>query len=272
MIERTRKGILGFAESIGDGMLGAVREARSLLWVGARTYQFAFSSPRGRKKGEVVRQMFEVGNKSVIFVTATMGFLGMIMVFQSCIQAQRIIGNLDLIGAIFAQLLIRDFGPSICALMVATRVGSGIAAEIGSMVVTDQVDALRMCGADPVNYLIVPRFLATTIMMVVLAIYAVFVAHMAGMVTAHFGFNVAISTYLQVHLVQSSDVLTGLTKAFTYGMTIPIISGWCGLTTSGGSEGVGWATTKAVVSTSFAVIILNLVISSGAYLLTGIGQ
>lgn len=272
MIERTRKGFVGLAEGIGGAMMGAVAEARSLLWVAGRTYRFALSRPRGRKAGEVARQMFQVGNKSVIFVTATMGFLGMIMVFQSCIQAQRIIGNLDLIGPIFLQLLIRDFGPSICALMVATRVGSGIAAEVGSMVVTDQVDALRMCGADPVNYLIVPRFLATTFMMIVLAIYAVFIAHMAGMMTAHFGFKVAFSTYLQVHLVESSDVMTGLAKALSYGMSIPIISGWCGLTTSGGSEGVGWATTKAVVSTSFAVIVLNLVISSIAYLLTGIGQ
>jgi phospholipid/cholesterol/gamma-HCH transport system permease protein len=269
MFSALQQRFVGLAASVGGGILAGVQEVRSLLWVAGRTYAFAFRDPKSRKKGEVGRQMFLVGNKSVLFVTATMGFLGMIMVYQSCLQAQRIIGNLDLIGPIFLQLLIRDFGPSICALMVATRVGSGIAAEIGSMVVTDQVDALRMCGADPVNYLIVPRFLATTVMMLVLAIWAVLVSHMAGMMTAHFGFKVAFETYLQIHLVTASDVATGCVKALSYGMAIPIIAGWCGLVTSGGSEGVGWATTKAVVSTSFAVIILNLVISSLAYLVTG---
>jgi phospholipid/cholesterol/gamma-HCH transport system permease protein len=258
-----------FAASLGAPLVAGLQEARSLLWIAGRTYFFAFRSAKTRKKGEVLRQMFQVGNRSLLFVTFTMGFLGMIMVFQSCLQAQKIIGNLDLIGPIFLQLLVRDFGPSICALMVATRVGSGIAAEIGSMVVTDQVDALRMCGADPVNYLIVPRFLATTFMMVVLAIWAVFIAHIAGMYTAHFGFRVAFETYLQSYMVSFADVATGLSKAFAYGMAIPIIAGWCGLVTKGGSEGVGWATTKSVVSTSFAVIVLNLVISSIAYLLTG---
>src|SRR5439155_1733036 len=184
-----------------------------LAWVAGRTYFFAFKSRKSRKKGEVLRQMYQVGVRSLLFVTATMGFLGMIMVFQSCLQAQKIIGNLDLIGPVFLQLLVRDFGPSICALMVATRVGSGIAAEIGSMVVTDQVDALRMTGADPVNYLVVPRFIATTVMMLDLAIYATFIAHMAGMLTARFAFNVAYETYLQTHMVTVADVITGCTKA-----------------------------------------------------------
>jgi phospholipid/cholesterol/gamma-HCH transport system permease protein len=269
MVQRLRSRFLDFAAGLGAPLVSGLAEMRSLVWVAGRTFFFATRGAKTRKKGEVLRQMFLVGNQSLVFVTFTMGFLGMIMVFQSCLQAQKIIGNLDLIGPIFLQLLVRDFGPSICALMVATRVGSGIAAEVGSMVVTDQVDALRMCGADPVNYLIVPRFLATTVMMVVLAVWAVFVAHIAGMYTAHFGFRVAFETYLQSFMVSGSDVATGLVKAFAYGMAIPIIAGWCGLVTRGGSEGVGWATTKSVVSTSFAVIVLNLVISSLAYLLTG---
>jgi phospholipid/cholesterol/gamma-HCH transport system permease protein len=269
MVAGTRQRFLDATSHLGAGLVDGIRQLRSLGWVTARTFAFAFRSPKSRKKGEVLGQMYEVGNRSLLFVTATMGFLGMIMIFQGCLQAQRIIGNLSLIGPVFLQLLVRDFGPSICALMVATRVGSGIAAEIGSMVVTDQVDALRMCGADPVNYLVVPRFLATTVMMFVLAVYAVFVAHIAGMFTAHLGFQVAPETYLQTFMVQASDVVTGCVKAVTFGMTIPIIAGWCGLTTRGGSEGVGWATTKAVVATSFAVILENLLISSLAYLITG---
>jgi phospholipid/cholesterol/gamma-HCH transport system permease protein len=264
-----RQRFLSFAGTVGGILLTGISEMRSLAWVAGRTFYFTFRSPASRKKGEVVRQMFQIGNRSLLFITATMGFLGMIMIFQGCLQAQKIIGNLDLIGVGFLQLLVRDFGPSIGAIMVATRVGSGIAAEIGSMVVTDQVDALRMCGADPVNYLIVPRFIATTVMMLILTIYACLVAHMAGMLTAHFSFQVPYETYLQTYMVTAADVLTGIVKAIVFGMTIPIIAGWCGLSTHGGSEGVGWATTKAVVASSFAVILENLLLTSAAYLLTG---
>jgi len=265
----SRQHILSFVGTLGALVLAGIAEMRTLLWVAGRTFYFTLQRPGSRKKGEVVRQMFQIGNRSLLFITATMGFMGMIMNYQGCLQAQKIVGNLDLIGVGFLQLLVRDFGPSIGAIMVATRVGSGIAAEIGSMVVTDQVDALRMCGADPVNYLIVPRFVATTVMMLVLTIWACFVAHMAGMLTAHFSFQVAYETYLQTYMVTAADVVTGIVKSVVFGMTIPIIAGWCGLGTRGGSEGVGWATTKAVVASSFAVIFENLLLSSAAYLLTG---
>jgi phospholipid/cholesterol/gamma-HCH transport system permease protein len=175
--------------------------------------------------------------------------------------------DLTLLGATFLELLVRDLGASIGALMLATRVGAGIAAEIGSMVVTEQVDALRMSGVDPVDYLIVPRFIASMIMTSILVIWASAVSFVAGLLTAYFVFDVPVQTFVNLSLVDWGDLTIGLTKCVAYGAAIPIVSGYCGLSTFGGSEGVGWATTRAVVNSSLATIILNFFISGAGFII-----
>lgn len=214
---------------------------------------------------EVFRQAYLIGNRSLFFITVTLGFLGLISVYQVASQIQRILPDFTMMGPAFIQLMWREFAPTITGLMVATRVGSGIAAEIGSMVVTEQVDALRMCNADPVRYLIVPRTIASAVMLVMLTIYAVLVATLAGMALADAVFDVNPSTFVSLQLVSPRDVALGLTKAFAYGFWIPIVAGQAGLAASGGSAGVGWATTRAVVSSSFAVILLDFIISGIGY-------
>ncbi len=171
-----------------------------------------------------------------------------------------------MLGATYLELLVRDLAASMGALMLATRVGAGIAAEIGSMVVTEQVDALRMCAADPIDYLLVPRFKASMVMTAVLVVWGGTVAFLAGGVTAYVAFDVPFRTFASVSLLSWGDLITGLAKCVAYGAAIPIVSGHAGLSTFGGSEGVGWATTKAVVNSSLAVIMLNLVISTAAFL------
>ena len=155
----------------------------------------------------------------------------------------------------------REFAPTITGLMVATRVGSGIAAEVGSMVVTEQVDALRMCNADPVEYLLAPRTIASALMVMLLTVVGVVAATVAGMFIAKAGFDIPYQTFLNLSLVGPKDVVIGMTKAFSYGLAIPVIAGQAGLQASGGSAGVGWATTRAVVNTSFAVIVIDFVLS-----------
>jgi len=198
-----------------------------------------------------------------------MGFIGMIMVYQAGTQTLRVLPDLTLLGATYLELLIRDLAASIGALMLATRVGAGIAAEIGSMVVTEQVDALRMCAADPIDYLIKPRFIASVIMTTALLIWSAAVAYTTGMITAYVMFDLNMQTFLNVSLVDPEDLGTGLAKCVAYGAAIPIVSGHAGLATFGGSEGVGAATTRAVVNTSLAVIMLNLLISASSFLMFG---
>jgi phospholipid/cholesterol/gamma-HCH transport system permease protein len=252
-----------FLHGLGEPVTFAYAQTAGIFQTLMLTLHYTF---RGRKRwGEIVNQMYQIGNRSLIFISAVLGFLGMILIFQSATQTMRITGDLQYLGAVFLQLLIREFVPTIGALMLATRVGTGIAAEIGSMVVTEQVDALRMTGAEPIQYLIVPRFIACTVMSVVLMSIGVLVAFGAGMLTAQGYFDVNPRTFINISMVKWDDVIVGLAKTVSYGMAIPIVSGQAGLAAFGGSEGVGWATTQAVVNASLAVVILNFVISGISY-------
>ena len=256
---------MGIARDIGAETFELARGARELYSVFVRTLYYV---ARGRReRGAVVRQMYEIGNKSFVFLTITMGFIGMIMVYQSGIQTKRVLPEFSLLGATFLELLTRDLAASLAALMLATRVGAGIAAEIGSMVVTEQVDALRMSAADPIDYLIKPRFVASIVMTTALVIWGGFVMFSVGGAVGYFAFDIQWRTWASIQLVSAGDLITGLTKCVAYGAAIPVVSGYCGLSTFGGSEGVGWATTRAVVSSSLAIIILNFFISGAGFLL-----
>jgi len=256
-------GIQGFAAKVGGAPLALVSELRGMWSVLARTLYYVV---RGRReRGAIVEQMFAIGNKSLFFMTVTMGFIGMILVFQSGLQAQKVVPDYQVLGPLYLKMLVRDLAASIGAMPLATRVGAGIAAEIGSMVVTEQIDALRMCAADPIEYLVVPRFVASLIMTAALLIWAAFVAFIAGMITANLVFEVNFHTFMNATMVEPGDVLIGFTKCVAYGAAIPIVSAYCGLRTFGGSEGVGWATTSAVVNSCLAIIVLNFFISAAGY-------
>jgi phospholipid/cholesterol/gamma-HCH transport system permease protein len=245
------------------------------LFVGSRALYGVFVQTlyyvvRGkREKGATVRQMYAIGNQSLFFVSITMGFIGMILVYQSGLQIKRVIPDFSLLGATYLELLVRDLAASLGGLMLATRVGAGIAAEIGSMVVTEQIDALRMCAADPIEFLVVPRFLASLTMTAVLIVWGGTVAFATGAITAQVAFDVPLRTFCNMSLIDWGDVITGLSKCVAYGAAIPIVSGYCGLSTFGGSEGVGWATTRAVVNSSLAIIILNAIISTASLFVFG---
>src|SRR5439155_6091138 len=139
------------------------------------------------------------------------------VVYQTGIQAQRVVPDLTMLGAMYTELLVRDLAASITALMLATRVGAGIAAEIGSMVVTEQVDALRMCAADPIDFLIKPRFLASIVMTTALGIWSAMVAIVTGMLTAYLMFDLRPQTFFNVSLLSWGDVTLGLVKCVAYG-------------------------------------------------------
>ncbi len=262
---RPASGLVGAVAAVGAGSLALARTARELYSVFLQTLYYCV---RGRREpGAVTYYMYEIGNRSLFFITVVMGFLGMISIYQAGIQALRILPDLHLMGATYMELLVRDLAASIGALMLATRVGAGIAAEIGSMVVTEQVDALKMCAADPIDYLLKPRFIASIVMSTAVLVWGGFVAFFTGLVTADLWFGVNPNTFINFLMVDRVDLGVGLTKCLAYGAAIPIVSGHAGLSTYGGSEGVGSATTRAVVNSSLAVIILNLIISAAAFLI-----
>jgi len=253
--------------ALGGWVIRMSHEARGMYRLFALTLYY---SVRGRRDTRaVLQQMYEIGNRSLVFLCVVMGFIGMILVYQGGLQTRRVVPDLSLLGASFLELLVRDLGASICALMLATRVGAGIAAEIGSMVVTEQVDALRMCATDPVDYLVKPRFLATLVTFFALVVLASCVAFLTGMWTARTFFDLTPDTFANVSQVDAGDLVVGLAKCFAYGAAIPVISAYAGLNAYGGSEGVGAATTRAVVSSSLAVIVLNFLISGAGYFVFG---
>jgi phospholipid/cholesterol/gamma-HCH transport system permease protein len=218
-----------------------------------------------RPPGEVARHMYFIGNKSLGFIAITLGALGMVLVFQACLQVSRITGDLSMVGAEYIKGLVHEFVPSIAAQMLACRVGAGIAAEIGSMMVTEQIDALRMCGVEPVVYLIVPRFMASIVMTMVLYVFGLAVCIVTGTLSAYYSFHVNPQVFVDFGRVSFGDVATGLIKCAVYGATIPVVSGYCGLSARGGSEGVGRATTSAVIGSAFACTLLDFLLSGLAY-------
>ena len=134
------------------------------------------------------------------------------------------------------------------------------------MVVTEQVDALKMSAADPIDYLVKPRFIASVVMTTMLIVWAAGIATLSGLLTGWAMFDLQPRTFFNLALVDIGDLSVGLAKCVAYGAAIPIVSAHSGLTTHGGSEGVGWATTRAVVNSSLAVIVLNMVISAVGFI------
>jgi phospholipid/cholesterol/gamma-HCH transport system permease protein len=252
---------------LGEAAVGGVRAALDLVALFFATLAGIFRG--GRPRGEVLRQMYIIGNRSLIFVAVTLGFIGMVMIYQACLQFTKVTGDFSQVGVQFIRLIVSDFAPTLCGMMLATRVGAGIAAEIGSMKVTEQVDALRMSGVLPVDYLIVPRFLASVVMTAVLAIVGGAIMWVAGGMTAQYSFHVNPAIFYDMSLVRPVHLAMGLVKALSYGMAIPVVSGFCGLRAKGSSEGVGWATTSAVIGSSFAVIVLDFFWSMLGFLVFG---
>jgi phospholipid/cholesterol/gamma-HCH transport system permease protein len=193
----------------------------------------------------------------------------MVMTYEACLQLSRVTGDFSQVGMQFVRLIVSDFGPTLTGMMLATRVGAGIAAEIGSMKVTEQIDALRMSGVLPIDYLIVPRFTASLVMTLALATLGGGVMYLAGGLTAQYSFGVNPHLFFDLQLLRMRHLILMVTKALAYGAAIPVVAGFCGLRARGSSEGVGWATTAAVIGSSFAVIVLDFIISASALFITG---
>jgi phospholipid/cholesterol/gamma-HCH transport system permease protein len=249
------------------GLLALVAHIGAIAILLGRTSKLLLTARTDR--GESRRMAHRYANGSMAFVVVAMAFVGMIMVYQSTEQLARTIGDTHLVGATFLKLLVRVLAPTLMGLLLACRVGAGIAAEIGAMAVTDQLDAMRVCAADPIEVLIVPRLRGAVIAAFTLAVIGAGAAIVAGLATGVVLFDVSPTTYWDLSLISTSDVVQGVVKAITYGVAVPIVSGACGIAARGGARGVGQATTDAVVGSSFAIVLLDSLISMFAHLAAG---
>lgn len=212
---------------------------------------------------DIVEQFDAIGVASMTVVLLTGFFTGAVLALQSGQTLDRF-GARPVVGQLVSASMIKELGPVLAGLMLTGRVGSGIAAELGSMVVTDQINALRALGTDPIRKLVVPRILAGLFMAPVLTIMSDFVGIVGGWIIARFQLQVASGVYWSSVLdgLYVQDIWMGLIKPFVIGVVIVSIACHVGLRTTGGTQGVGKSTTNAVVAGSVAVIAMDLFITA----------
>jgi phospholipid/cholesterol/gamma-HCH transport system permease protein len=206
-----------------------------------------------------------VRSTSIVVITAL--FTGMVLALQTAVSLGRF-GAKPYTGSFVGLALVLELGPVLTALMVSGRVGAGITAEIGSMAVTEQVDAIRAMGADPIQKLVLPRVISLTLGVPILAVLASFLGIFGGLVIAS-RYGISASFYLQTvtSTVTLDDFLMGFVKTFWFGWTIAMVGCHMGLTTTGGTVGVGRATTRAVVVASIAIFVSDYFLSQAMMLL-----
>jgi phospholipid/cholesterol/gamma-HCH transport system permease protein len=211
---------------------------------------------------DILLQMDNIGVGSLPIVTLTGFFSGAVMALQMS-RALSQYGATGQTGQIVAITLVRELGPVLSSLLVAGRNGSGIASELGSMKVTEQIDAMRALGTDPIQKLVTPRVIATAITLPLLTIVADFVGLIGGFVVASLQLNLTATQYWNsaYRAIEWNDLAQGLLKPFCFALVISLVGCWYGMNTRGGTQGVGRATTQAVVVASVWIFVLTLFIT-----------
>lgn len=207
-------------------------------------------------------QMAMVGPESLVIAMITAGFVGAVFTIQVAREFINF-GATSVVGGVLALALTRELGPVLTAVILAGRVGSAFAAEIGTMRVTEQIDALYMLKTDPIDYLVIPRVIACSLMLPILTILAIMVGMTGGVVVATSLYNIPQSVFLDSarNLLGIWDLFSAAIKAAFFGVLIAVIGCSWGLTTTGGAKGVGQSTTTAVVTALLAIFISNFFLS-----------
>jgi len=208
--------------------------------------------------GDTLTQMDSIGVGSLGIVLVTSFFIGGVMVLQTAAQFERF-GETALTGDVVSLALIRELAPVITALLVAGRNASGIASELGSMVVTEQVDAMRALGTDPVRKLVTPRVVAMVLMLPLLVAVSDFIGLVGGSMMAYFSLRLgAVQFWTRaINTLEFGDLVQGMAKPIAFGYVIATVACYQGLRVKGGTQGVGRATTTAVVVSSVVVLIVD---------------
>ena len=218
------------------------------------------------KKKEIFAQMQRIGVSSLPIVLLTSLFTGMVLAFQSAYQMQRISAEMY-IASLVALSVTRELAPVLTALVVAGRVGASITAELGTMKVTEQIDALETLATNPVKYLVVPRFIALFFMLPILTIYADIVGILGGCLVGVTKLGISFGMYMKMTWdpLSHKDMFTGLAKAVCFAIIICIVACYEGMRTSGGAEGVGKSTTSAVVISFILIVAADCLITALFY-------
>lgn len=246
--------------AVGSPILRFWNLSTEVLVLLTQTVAKSFSPPfRWR---DTLKQLEFIAWQSAPVVIFSVSFAAAVTILESSFHMKMVIQNDSLVPGFAALLILRELGAVVTALLITSRVGAGLAAEVGSMQVTEQVDALKMLGIDPVRYLVVPRFIACILGAMLLTIIANMVCIYCAMLVSQFSLGYSSGSFMVAMrtFVDFKDLVFAAIKGACFGAVIPLFSCYYGFKCTSGAEGVGLATTNSVVTTSVAIIILDFIL------------
>jgi phospholipid/cholesterol/gamma-HCH transport system permease protein len=248
--------VVGAFRSVGILILNFLQDVGGTFLLLAQVLAKFRELPRTARQTLIQMEQIGIGSIPLVFVTSL--FVGAVAAVQAAYQFQDYVPMVFL-GTVVGKSVILELGPVLTALVVGGRVSASIAAELGTMQVTEQIDAMEMLAIDPVRYLVLPRFVACVVMMPVLTTFADLLAILGGMVVANIAIDVSYATFAEgLRLFfYVDDVISGLLKAVAFGGIMALMGCFNGFRTHGGAEGVGRSTMHAVVSSCILVLITN---------------
>jgi phospholipid/cholesterol/gamma-HCH transport system permease protein len=246
-----------------SGFLVHLGQIGTMTWGALRT-----SIKRPLEIRSTLHQMEMLGVRSLGIASVVALFTGLVMATQFAYGLQKF-GGMEYTGRVIGLSFARELAPALTALVVGGRIGSGITAEIGSMAVTEQIDAIRALGADPIKKLVVPRLLASIVVMPILAAFALVLGFIGAMFITSLEFGLPAPFFLQTALesVRFEDYFSGMFKTPFFGAIIALVGSHFGFRTRGGTEGVGTATTKSVVVISISILISDFILTKVSMLI-----
>ncbi len=261
--------MISFLEKIGRGPLSFIRQFKEVLALFAQTLYWVFLGPFKKKavsKKNLFAQTVFSGLDSLMIVFFVDFFIGIVLAMQSAYQLEEL-GATIYVAALVGVSMTREIGPVLTSLVIAGRVGAAITAELATMKVTEQVEALQTISLNPVRYLVVPRFLALLFMLPCLTIVGNFMGIIGGYLVGVFNLGLSSGLYIDttIQFLEVKDIMTGLFKTAIFSMIISMIACYQGLSTDGGAEGVGRSTTRSVVLSFILIIVADAILTAVFY-------
>ncbi len=259
--EKTWTFLVRPVERIGETFVRPLWLLGGITTMLVKTVRLSFRPPYNLRG--IVKQMLEIGVNSLPVVLITATFTGGVLALQSYTGFRRFSAE-SLVGTVVAMSMTRELGPVLTGLIVAGRAGAAMAAELGTMRVTEQIDALETLATNPVKHLVVPRFLGSLLMLPALTVFSDAVGIMGGFFVSTKLLGANPTTYLTRtwDYLKVMDIYHGILKAFFFGAAIALISSYQGFNSKGGAEGVGKATTRAVVLSSMTILVSDYFLSA----------
>jgi len=215
------------------------------------------------RREDFMQAVVSIGVESLPIITISTAFAGMVVTDEMAWHMRQALENTSLVPGLTGQFIMRELGIAIPSLLLVSKVGASMTAEVGSMRITEQIDALRLLRIDPVAYLVFPRWVAGIVSTVCLTLIAIWVTLLFSMGVALLKYGFTMGEYINLfrHFVHPIDIFCALVKSLIFGSVIPVLACAYGFRTGGGAQGVGTATTNAVVASTLAVIILDFILT-----------